>query len=171
MPTAPASMIQPDLLFPISVGRPNPGDGYGCCGDGLETVHSQTSSLESAVILLDSIVQVSARSRLRVAPDESLGAQQPQYPSARDLHIERRFTGTAAVQKKGRCASDSAVWAHEEVNRPALLAARPVKAKPSAPELRVCLIDAPGAARGFSKRVPAVLEIGHETLHPAPDCL
>ena len=139
------------------VGQLDTGDSCGCCRRGLEAVHRGTSSLDGSVVLLDDIVQVLTGSNLDVAPEGGLATQQPKRPSARNVTIERHFAGTVAKVGRHSLAeeslgrSDAAVWSEQEVDRPTLPVDSPVQVEPFAPDLHVCLVDAPGATRWLAK--------------------
>jgi hypothetical protein len=83
---------QHELPLANAMGEFDAGDRDGGVRERFEAGHRCTSALDRAMVLLDDVVQIAARSNLHVAPARVLASKQPQRAATRDVTVKRDLT-------------------------------------------------------------------------------
>jgi hypothetical protein len=150
------------------------GDRHRRAIKDLEAEHGVDARLHASMILLDHVVEILRRSQPRVFPARALRGQFAHCTVRGGVAVQCDAHRRAALSLQ-RLAKERlrrlhiAVGAQAEVHGLTLAIDSPVKVAPLAANLHVRFVDAPRSTGLASESVPALLELGHELLHPSHD--
>jgi hypothetical protein len=166
---------QHELPLANAMGEFDAGDRDGGVRERFEAGHLCTSALDRAMVLLDDVVQIAARSNLHVAPARVLASKQPQRATTRDVTVKRDLArhawsnGGERFAKECLCGRDSAVSPQQEVDCLAVFVDGTVKVVPATADGNIRLIRSPGCPDGSRESAPAFLVLRHISENPSED--
>ena len=150
----------------------DPAQCNRCASERLKAAHRGASAFDSAMVLLNQVIEVLAAPHLDELPPRVLPPQKPQRQVTLLVTIER-YLAWPARQTCRKCLSeerlrsgDTAIRTKQKIHGLAVLVDSPIEKIPFPLNFDIGFIDTPGSIDGSGVAVPSLLELRHIAIHP-----